>query len=228
MLVLWVLIFGFNISYSQTKALFGVFAGGAYYQGELNWSRLFYNTHFAYGLNMRYVLNSRYALKGNLVLSWLSANDKDFKSPYQQFRRMSFTTPIAEIGGHIEFNFKKYIYGDKKYFKTPYIYVGGELLIASWSHPPYNFAIPFGIGYKVALSKKLEVGGEYGYRKVFSDGIDNITGIEHIGENTSNFYSYKQIGFYNNKDWYSLFGIHLLITVFSKGIACDVYDVYKL
>ena len=217
-------LFSVILSEAQTKALFGISIGGAYYQGEINWDKPFYHTHFTYGAHMRYILSKRYALKGGLTLGWLSASDKDSKNSFQQVRRASFVTPFAEISGQIEFNFKKYIYGDKKYYYTPYMYVGGGLLIASWSHPPYNFVIPFGMGYKISLGKKFEVGVEFGYRKVFSDGLDNITGVKEVPERPNSFYLYRQYGFYNNKDWYSLFGIHLLMRIYAKGLRCYVYE----
>jgi hypothetical protein len=209
---------------SQTKALFGVSVGGDYYQGEINWDKPFYHTHFSYGAHLRYVLNKRYSLKGGLSFGWLSASDKDSKNSFQQVRRRSFQTPIAEIIGQIEFNFKTYKLGDKKYYYTPYMYLGSGLLIASWSHPPYNLIIPFGLGYKLSLSKKIEMGFEFGYRKVFSDGLDNITGVKDVPEKPNSFYLYRQYGFYNNKDWYSLFGIHLLMRIYAKGIPCYIYE----
>ncbi len=218
------IMFVVEVALAQTKALFGVFGGGTYYQGELNWSRLFYQTHFAYGAQMRYVLNTRYALKGGVFFGWLSASDKDFSNSFQQVRNRSFETPIAEISGQIEFNFLTYKYGDKKHYYTPYIFVGSGLLIASWSHPVYNYGLPFGVGYKVSLGKRWEVGFEYGYRKVFSDGLDNITGVEDIPDHPQSFYLYKQFGFYNNKDWYSLFGVHLLMRIYAKGIRCYIYE----
>jgi len=211
-------------TFSQTKALVGVSLGGAYYQGEINWDKPFYQTHLTYGVHMRYVLNKRYALKGSIVLGWLSASDKDFENSFQQHRAFSFVTPFAEIAGQSEFNFKKYIYGDKKYFYTPYIYLGLGALLASWSHPPYNLIIPFGIGYKVSIGKKIEIGFEYGYRKVFSDGLDNITGIKDVPEHPAYFNLYKQFGFYNNDDWYSLFGVHILMRIYAKGLRCYVYE----
>ena len=209
---------------SQTKALFGIYGGGTYYQGDINFSKLFYHTHFSYGANMRYVVNTRYALKGAIVLGWLSASDNDFSNSFQKIRNQAFVTPIAEIAGQVEFNFLTYKYGDKKYFYTPYVYLGSGLLIASWSEPPYNFIIPFGVGYKVSLGKKWEIGLEYGYRKVFSDGLDNVTGIEEVPEYPTSFYRYKQFGFYNNKDWYSLFGVHLLLRIYAKGLRCYIYE----
>ena len=209
---------------AQTKALFGVSFGGAYYQGEINWDKPFYQTHLSYGAHLRYILNNRYSLKGGFSLGWLSASDKDSKNSFQQIRRASFVTPFAEISGQIEFNFRKYVYGDKKYYYTPYLYLGSGLLIASWSHPPYDFIIPFGLGYKISLSKKFEIGFEFGYRKVFSDGVDNITGVKDVPERPNTFYLYRQYGFYNNKDWYSLFGIHLLMRIYAKGLRCYVYE----
>lgn len=40
----------------------------------------------------------------------------------------------------------------------------------------YNFAIPLGIGLKVGINKKIDIGVEYGIRYTFTDYIDNTGG----------------------------------------------------
>lgn len=220
------LIFSFS-SFAQKKADIGVFVGGAYYQGDINHARLFYHVNPAYGALYRFNLNKRFAFRGSLILGSLFGSDKNFAFGYQTHRNRKFSTPLIDVSGQAEFNFKNYSVGKEKYPHTPYVFVGLSFIIASYAENPYIIGIPFGLGYKQNVGKRIGIGIEWGYRKTFSDGIDNLSGerfYPSIVTTPSQKFSLKQRGNFRNTDWYSIFGLFITYKLFSGQIACDTYN----
>lgn len=215
------------IGFSQKKADIGIIGGGAYYQGDINHSKLFYSPKPAYGLIYRYNLNRRFAFRGNLIMAMLSGNDNDFTYDYQLARNRSFSTPLVDLSGQTEFNFKNYRIGDKKHPFSPYVFVGLSFIIASYADNPYIIGIPFGLGIKQNIGKRIGIGLEWGYRKTFSDYIDGISGIRlyptYFNKNYHK-YSYKQLGNFRNTDWYSIFGLFISYKLYTGEKECYIYD----
>ncbi len=219
-------IFSFS-SIAQKKADIGIFIGGAYYQGDINHARLFYHVNPSYGVLYRFNLNKRFAFRGNLIISSLFGNDKDFTYSYQTYRNWKFTTPLVDVSGQTEFNFKNYHVGNKQYPNTPYVFLGLSFIIASYAENPYIIGIPFGLGYKQNIGKRIGIGVEWGYRKTFSDYIDNLSGerlYPSIATSFSQKISLKQQGNFRNTDWYSIFGLFITYKLFPGRTACYIYN----
>jgi hypothetical protein len=212
--------------FAQTNLDFGLFAGGSYYQGDINASRLLYSPRFAYGALVRYAYHTRWALRGSIFGGALHGNDNNFSYPYQHLRGFNFSTPIVEATGQIELNFLPYRMGDKKNKWTPYIFTGATFLIASYADHIYQPAIPFGLGVKVNLSTHLGMGIEWAYRKTFTDGLDNLSGQKQIPTiiTEHNYLMFKQDAYYHQRDYYAFLGIFLTYKLRLTEEMCDAYQ----
>ncbi len=174
-----------------------IFAGAFNYQGDLQDKRYTFNqAHFGGALGLSYDLSEHFSIRGVASLGKVSANDKYGRN---KERNLSFTSKIYEAQLGLEyfitpldehaltpyifaslavFHFSPYTFDSTghKYFLSP-LSTEGEGFIAGKSN--YNrspLAIPFGGGVKLALSEKINVGLEVGFRKLFTDYLDDVSG----------------------------------------------------
>jgi hypothetical protein len=100
----------------------------------------------------------------------------------------------------------------------------------------YQVAIPFGIGFKLNVSKRIGLGIEWAPRKTFTDYIDDVSGLypdpsknPPNGEKGMAFSNRSldggdvinsQRGNPRTKDWYSFFGLTLNIKVSFRPEPC--------
>ncbi|PKP17966.1 MAG: hypothetical protein CVU05_14550 [Bacteroidetes bacterium HGW-Bacteroidetes-21] len=204
----------------------GGMAGGAYYLGDINHSKQFYHFNPAGGGFLRYSFTQRWQARIALNAGYLSGDDKDFANKFQQLRAHSFSTPIVETSGTIEFNFKPFKLEDRKKFFSPYVFTGGTFLIASNASNPYQIAIPMGVGLKLNFLKLFTFGVEWGFRKTFTDGLDKLTWDKTLPftQLTDEYQLPKQTGYYRQKDWYSMVLVSLSFKLYSYDKACHTYD----
>lgn len=243
----------------RTRHQLGVLLGGDYYLGELN-QQHFYNPKFAFGVFYRRShSNLRVAQRYNFTYGQLEAFDSDSKNVYQVNRNLMFNTKLWELGYILEINFKKYDVGAlKKNRSSPYIFFGityfhmnpkaiyNDNLIAlqplttegQSKYPRSQVALPFGLGWKANLTKRIGVGVEYGLRKTFTDYLDDVSGryadpillYEEKGL-TSSVMSNRSLdggiktglqrGNSKNKDWYSVFGITITYQL-KQNCGCSI------
>lgn len=161
-------------------------------------------TRPALGLFMRYNLNDYVALKAFGNYASIAGEDANADDADIQLRNLSFRSTLVEIGFAGEFNLSGYQpYALEKVF-SPYFFVGisavlfnpkakyegewvalqplgteGQGLAAYPEREAYNrttFAIPFGFGFKYALTDQLNLGLELGARRTFTDYLDDVSG----------------------------------------------------
>lgn len=182
----------------------GIFFGGSYYTGDLNPLGHFNNlTQPAGGLTFRYNINPRFAIRANGFFGTLKGDDASTKSFAQQQRNLHFKSPLTEFSGQAEFNFLDYRLGNDKYPFTPYIFAGAAvfhhspraLINGQWvdlqplgtegqgtplsNRKQYRltqFSMPFGLGVKTNLAKRIGLSIEWGLRKTFTDYLDDVSG----------------------------------------------------
>ena len=187
--------------YGQRSEL-GVFAGGAYYLGDLNFRKHFGLAQPAVGVLYRYNINTRFTIKLSATYGTLVGDDASKVGENKQ-RNLSFESPVTDISTHIEFNFWRYFTGSIKHRVTPYIFGGFSIFSfnpkayyeGQWyklqplhtegqgttvypERKPYartQVGLSFGIGFKVSVSKTVCIGGEWGMRKSFTDYIDDVS-----------------------------------------------------
>ncbi len=212
-----VLLIGSLSVYSQRAANVGIFAGTAYYMGDINPNRHFYNPSFSMGAFYRYNINTRVAVRANVFYASLSGNDLDFPDllhPDRPLNPASFSTSLLDVGLQAEFNFLPYTPNVADHAYTPYISAGiaGALVLSSDRDATDLLSIPFGIGFKLNVTKRITAGAEWSFRKSFNDRIDGI-------ENPSGVHSAI-----HNNDWYSFMGIFITYKFFNFAAECPVYN----
>lgn len=204
----------------------GIFAGGSYYLGELNPKVHVLSIHKpSFGIMYRQNINKRYSLKFQGSYNRLSGNDADGTLDFNNWRDQYFSTTLWDITGQLEFNFLPYKIGDSDNPFTPYVFIGASYFRANPQsgsnkvEPPsekadnkmYRPAVPFGLGFRVNLTKQLGINLEWGMRKTFTDKLDGI------GSRYSNGYHKSNI---STNDWYSIMLLSLNYRFKSKGERC--------
>lgn len=185
---------------AQAKAQkweFGVQAGAAGYQGDLNQRNPLQVSGSMAGLFLRYNMNGYLSLKASLSKAQVEGADSTSKYQQQRSRNLSFYTPITEMALVGEFNFFKYLPGDGHNSFTPFIYAGIanvnynpqatyknqtydlRPLNTEGNNAPYKssaFAVPFGAGVKYNIFGKLSLTADIGYRSAYTDYLDDVSG----------------------------------------------------
>jgi opacity protein-like surface antigen len=175
---------------------FNLFAGMSNYNGDLQDKRFtFSQSNFAGGIGISYDVSDHVALRSGIVLGKLSANDKYGRN---KLMNLHFTSNLTEVNVVVQYYFtpmgshslSPYVFGGLAYYYfNPYtrdtsgakydlkpLSTEGEGFIDGRNY--YNltqFAIPFGAGVKLSLSDNVNVGIEIGYRKLFTDYIDDVS-----------------------------------------------------
>jgi len=200
---------------SQSKIDLGLFAGTSHYMGDINKERLFYAPSFSAGVFYRYVINPRYAIKFAFTYAPVKGSDLDFNNDYQQLRAAEFRTTIGDITGQFEFNFVKFQYSALRMTYAPYVSGGlGVALMNREGTFSYDFIIPFGVGVKVNLSRRLSGMVQWEFRKTFMDNLDSVENIPS-GEFSSKLH---------NNDWYYIIGIGLSYRINYNKMLCPAYE----
>lgn len=252
----------------------GLFLGGSYYIGDLNPVGHFNQfTKPAAGAIFRYNFNPRLAGRLNVLVGAMEGDDSFASSAAQQQRNLKFRSDLYELSGQLEFNFLDFEIGNDYRSFSPYIFVGvagykfnptgpindtwvdlqplgteGQGMPNGASKRKYKltqFSIPFGVGTKISLSKRIGISIEWGIRKTFTDYLDDVSTRYYdpaaiaarrgtnaallsdpsIGTDPNYTNVGRQRGNPNTKDWYIFSGIALTVKLKEKGKKCP--GVYK-
>lgn len=246
-----------SIAFAQQVHL-GVFGGLAAYNGDLV-DKIFPKkvTNGSIGVTLNYELSDQLMLRGGFTYCILGGADRFSDKPTSVLRNLAFETSIVEfsaLGEYYLFNlyersFSPYAFaGLAIYHFNPYAYnanqqktflktlsTEGQGIAGYPDRKAYSLtqaAIPFGGGFKFALSENLHAGVEIGFRKLFTDYLDDVStsyidandllaakgqlavdmsyrGDEVTGGNPSYPAKTQQRGNPKNKDFYYFTGIHL-------------------
>ena len=180
------------------------FGGMANYHGDLQdkWFT-FSQSKLAVGIGGTYDLSDHVSLRGMLSYGHISADDK-FGS--HRARNLNFTSRIYEVSAGVEYYFTPldehvltpYVFAAiSLYHFNPYtfdstgkmvglqiLHTEGEGFIAGRpDYKIYQLGIPFGAGVKFSLTENINVGIEVGFRKLFTDYLDDVS-TTYVDENT--------------------------------------------
>ncbi len=152
-----------------------------------------------FGVGLQYDLSAHFALTSNLQYLQIAGADR-FNKPNLQFRNLSFESKMVELNlmaeytlldlnynrispfinvGIAGFHFNPYAFdslGNKVFLKP--LSTEGEGLAAYPARKPYNLlqlSIPFGGGIKFRVSDNIVLAYEIGYRKTFTDYLDDVS-----------------------------------------------------
>ncbi len=201
-LLICALLFGTQVLHAQksgqTDFELGVSGGTSWYNGDLNpyvhFGRNYMNR--AFGLSLRRNLNQRFALRWQFNYGEVGANDVFANTSFRRNRNLNFTSPIIEFSNTIEFNFLPWDALVDKYCFSPYSFIGlsgfyfnpstevensiFELQPNATEGREYskvNVAIPFGFGFKLAISDRILFSADWGLRRTFTDYLDDVSGF---------------------------------------------------
>ena len=214
-LVLFLLFVFLGVAKAQSNIELGIFTGTSHYLGDINQERLFYAPSFSFGGFYSYILNPRYAIKATVISAPIRGNDTDFANEFQQARAAQFKTNITDIAVQFEFNFLEYKYSARKKSFSPYVSGGlGIAMINQAGDFSYNFIMPFGLGAKFHLTRRLSVAGLWEFRKTFMDTMEGRD-FNQNSEFSSTFH---------NNDWYYVVGVSLSYKINYYKLLCPAYD----
>ncbi len=205
-----------SATFAQAQNLeLGLFGGASYYQGELNPGLPFVHAKPAYGLLGRYSKGTRWAYRAAVTHGSFYEDGK--------YARTAFIVPytlqlvnqeITDLSLIVEFNFFDYFTGSKKEYITPYIFGGASLFLTSSAVKKSSdlpFSIPFGLGLKYSLGKRLGLSVEWKMHKSFHDTLEGFF-LEDFQADVG------------DRDWYNFTGISLTYMFnLQKRQACNSY-----
>ena len=252
-------------AWAQVSEL-GITGGTTFYIGDINPTKHYpKHTHLAGGLMYRYNFNEHYAVRLQGLYGKLEAYDRETDEPLQQLRNLGFRTVIFEASGVLEINFFKYrgLSKDSRTW-TPFVFGGlayyhfnpQNLLNDTWydlqplgtegqtigggeGYSLNQISIPFGFGFKFAITNKVDVQLEWGLRRTYTDYLDDVSGVyadnatlaEQAGPLTAlladpsplrptGYNTGRARGDSQTRDWYQYTGltVSLLLTRFTE---CD-------
>lgn len=189
------LLFSVSNSFSQ-ELEYGAWAGVANYFGDINSNASFEFLGPAGGVFFRYNLGTRFSFKNGFNYGRVAFDDAVSEFPFQQARNLSFQSDIYEYSSNVEFNFFKYDREKRHLSFTPYLLIGvsvfyfnpkAEYESASYVLQPLqtegenysrvSFGIPMGGGFKYSFTPYWAIGIEGGFRKTFTDYLDDVSTV---------------------------------------------------
>lgn len=234
----------FSSAASAQSIEVGVFGGGSYYLGDLNPGKHFQNINLAYGVLARYTIDDRWAVRVSATRGKVKGNST--QSKYLPERDLSFESQITDISAVAEFNFLDFYIGSHKNWISPYIYAGfsfflfnpesggvslrsmgteGQMVGYEGRQPykSYSFGIPFGLGVKISLARRLGMAVFWEMHKTFTDYLDDVSKTYYLdgpfinkddpsqilSDPTRSYTPGMQRGNSRNLDWYSFCGVTL-------------------
>lgn len=196
---IFLLIILFLFSYFPIRAQdfqLDLYAGTSNYKGDLqDRAFLFNQSHLGGGIGLSYRVTDNFYLRTALILGRVSANDKYGRN---KSRNLNFTSNLTE--GNLEivyfisplvahsfspyafaglsiYHFNPYTYDTlgKKYYLRPLSTEGEGFLPGVKNYNLTQMGIPIGAGVKLGLSDNISVGVEVGFRKLFTDYLDDVS-----------------------------------------------------
>ena len=170
------------------------------YSGDLqDKAYTFDQSYFAFGAGAQYDITKNFSVISNIMFMKIGASDQ-FNAPDLVFRNLSFQSNVLEwnllaeytffditqkkfspfvFGGIAVFHYDPYAYdtmGRKVYLQP--LSTEGEGLPQYPDQKPYaltQFALPFGAGIKFRVSENVVLACEVGFRKTFTDYLDDVS-----------------------------------------------------
>jgi len=223
--------------FAQKTADIGIWGGTSGYFGDMDEANAFQPFNLNFGGYFRYNFNARVALRA-MVLTGKFSKEGTIENEY-----WSFNKNVQDISLQVEINYLKYILGVKNTPYTSYVTAGLGVAYFPYELDPARIAlfnathnkgrdqlkesvvtttIPFGIGFKYTLGKRLGMGIEYQMRKLFSDQLDDLDDPLAFIDSDGKEVTYNdQI---HNNDWSAYLGVHVTYKIYIGKKACPAYE----
>lgn len=256
----------FSLS-AQRSAELGVVIGASSYYGDLSPENAQRNTSQyqpSFSFFYRQNLNNTFGFRANLGYGRLSGDDSLSDQQFRQERNFDFESSVLELGLIGEVNlfgfgaggngprFSPYLFGGVAVFRfNPLTEFEGQTVelqplgtegqgIDGFgdAYRLTQISIPFGAGIKYAINDHINIGLEIGFRKTFTDYLDDVSGAyvpydvlranngelaAALGNRTGEFLGTEPVdvqegalrGNPGRDDWYMMGGFTLSYTIFS-------------
>lgn len=198
----------------------GILGGNSFYMGDANQNVLFKNRRVSYGALARYHINERFSIKANALVAGISGTTQGQSSAYLNGAEVNFSRSLFDAGAQLEVNF--YEYGAPEYQPgasriSPYLFVGAGLTGYKADKNKLCFNMPFGLGVKVKVAPRINLGCEWSFRKTVADDLDYVNSATGFQLQDS----WSGIGSGNkNKDWYSIWMVYVSYDLYGIGSKC--------
>lgn len=205
----------------------GLRGGIAYYNGDINSSKIFRDVSPAAGAFVRFKANDylNFMVDGGFANLKCDARDYTENAMPSMYNvdvngdyPFAFDKRIATFDVLVVWNFFKFgmpTYDSDVKRHCPYALLGPTISLAKeWSGNKFRAGIAFGAGYKFKLSNRVNIGVEFTMHKTFSDDLD------------TNEYDYLRDPYnmggarYKNNDYYSQLLGFISFDVFKKRGIC--------
>lgn len=219
-LVVFALLFIFQgLIHAQRKADIGLIAGTDFYIGDINPDIPFLSPRYAFGPIFRHNFNERYSIRFQGIYANLAGEEDPSRNISHRVSPAIFSVNLINLAAQVEYNFFDYKTGDKPGKASPYVFggFGYSLMLVTQTNtgvlPENHLTMPFGVGGKINLTRRLSAGVELSLNKSFSDSTDGV--ISPLPESKKILYG---------NDWYSFFGLFITYKFFKFADDCPVYD----
>lgn len=182
----------------------GFSAGASNYTGDLDDNFTFVFTRPGFGLHATFIFLPRIHLRLAAFHGRIAASDgKGVNLSDNKYRNLSFYSDINEGGLHILYSLQSRRRGfSTRNIVAPYVFAGlaffhfnpkskiddhefelqkigteGQYLNGNYPAPYslYQWSVPIGAGFTVKLNKNIDIGAETGFRKTFTDYLDDVS-----------------------------------------------------
>lgn len=181
----------------------GFSVGAMNYSGELDDNFTLVFTKPGFGVHAMFLVFPRIHFRLNALHGTITASDAQANFTDNTMRNLRFYSDIDELSFHIMYTLQNRKRGfSKRNFATPYVFaglsyyrfapkrkingteydlhsIGTEGQNLGGNYPaPYDlqqFSIPFGFGFKIKLTPHIDVGAETGFRRTFTDYLDDVS-----------------------------------------------------
>lgn len=159
-------------------------AGATLYKGDLSdWHLLPHlsqlkTANTAVNFQLRYQPKQAIAYRAKLTFTGLDGDGANYGLPSISYSTNKFSSPLIELAGLVDYNFKDYQANRNIRNWTPYIYGGlGFLFVSPEGNIPnpktyFTWAIPFGVGVKAQINNRIGLQWELGTSKSLSNILD--------------------------------------------------------
>ena len=223
--------------FAQRTADIGIWGGSSTVYGDMDDNTPFQTFNLNYGAYFRYNFNARVALRA-MILNGKFSSEGTVENSYWAFEKN-----LQDLSVQVEINYLRYILGEKKMRFSPYVTAGLGVAYFPYDLDPASIALfnpnhnkgvtevkesvvvptlPFGMGVKYTIGRRLGVGVEYQMRKLLSDKLDDLDDpLAYLNEkNEQVLYTDEN----HNTDWFGYLGVHVTYTIYIGKKACPAYD----
>ncbi len=191
------------------------------YLGDSNTANMYSNPGFDAEVVFRYLRSPRIAFKTQVFAGSLRGNTSKMTDllPSPEAQDYKFSTTFFQAAEMFEFNFLNFGMGESyRKLKRFSPYIAGGLGLSVYTGSGYTglaFTIPFGLGAKIKLKERLNLGVEFIMSKTFSDKVDSPVLADPHGIKSS---------FLKNTDWYSTLSVTLTYEFSKRCAVCNYKD----